>query len=70
MADEEVVAEVGAGKNNWNTYEVGLNDGNIFVRDDSGYVDFSEEEIDLLVNAIDQARRRLREIQRQPTKQD
>jgi uncharacterized protein YaeQ len=70
MADEEVVAEVSAGKNNWNTYEVGLNDGNIFVRDDSGYVDFSEEEIDSLVNAIDQARRRLREIQRQPTKQD
>lgn len=70
MSDEEVVAEIAAGKNNWNTFEVGLNNGAIFVRDDSGYVDFSEDEIDGLVDAMDQARRRLREKQRRPTQQD
>ncbi|MDY6778089.1 MAG: hypothetical protein SVU32_05445 [Candidatus Nanohaloarchaea archaeon] len=69
MADEEVVDEIEAGKNNWNTFEVGLNDDAIFIRDDSGYIDFSEDEIDDLVNAMDQARRRLRELKRRPTQE-
>jgi hypothetical protein len=63
----EVVEEVKAGKNRWNNYEVGLKEGHIFIRDDSGYIDFTEDEIDELVQAVDQARRRLREIKRQPT---
>lgn len=64
---EEVVSEIAAGKNDWNEYEVGVKDGAIFIRDESGYVDFSEKEVDSLVDALDQARRKLREIERSPT---
>jgi len=64
---EDVVSQIGAGKNDWNNYEVGVKDGAIFIRDESGYIDFSEKEIDSLVDALDQARRKLREIERSPT---
>ncbi|MDY6789320.1 MAG: hypothetical protein SVV03_05170 [Candidatus Nanohaloarchaea archaeon] len=63
----EVVDEVGAGKNQWNSYEIGVKDKSIFIRDEAGYIDFSEEEVDSLIRAIDKARRRLREIKRRPT---
>lgn len=66
----DVIEDFEAGKNRWNTFEVGLNDGNIFVRDESGYIDFTEDEIDQLVAAIDQARRRLREKKRRPTQEE
>lgn len=66
----EVVKEFDAGKNDWNTYEIGVKDGQIVIRDDSGYVDLTDHEVDALIEGIDQARRRLREIKRSPTKQD
>lgn len=66
----EIVREVKAGKNDWNTYEIGVKDGHIVIRDDTGHIDFSEEEVDALQEAIDQARRRLREVERSPTKQE
>lgn len=66
----DVIEEFDAGKNRWNDFEVGLNDGNIFIRDEAGYIDFTEDEIDQLVAAIDQARRRLREKKRRPTEQE
>ncbi|MDY6770509.1 MAG: hypothetical protein SV186_00970 [Candidatus Nanohaloarchaea archaeon] len=67
---EEVVADIAAGKNEWNTFEVGVQDGSIFIRDEAGYIDFSEKEVDALVDALDQARRKLREIERSPTQAD
>lgn len=65
--DIEKVEEFNTGKNDWNTMEIGLKDGNIVVRDEVGMIEFEEDAIDQLVNGIDQARRRLREKQRRPT---
>lgn len=64
----EVIKKIGSGKHNWNTFEVGVKQGKIFIRDDAGYVDFSDKEVDKLIDGIDQARRRIREIKRMPTK--
>lgn len=65
--DIEKVYEFSAGKNDWNTFEIGVKDDTIVVRDDVGMVQFVEEDIDQLVEGIDQARRHLREKQRRPT---
>ncbi|MCJ7450722.1 MAG: hypothetical protein MUP58_03200 [Candidatus Nanohaloarchaeota archaeon QJJ-9] len=65
-----VIKEVDSGKNKWNSFEVGLKDGNIVIRDEAGYVDFPEEAVDKLVDSIDQARRKLREKERSPTSED
>lgn len=66
--DIDKVYEFSAGKNDWNTIEVGLHDGRIVVRDEIGMLEFDDDDVDQLVNGIDQARRRLREEQRIPTK--
>lgn len=65
----EKVYEFSTGKNDWNTIEIGLHEGNIVVRDEVGMIEFDENAIDQLMNGIDQARRRLRENQRMPTRQ-
>jgi hypothetical protein len=65
--DIDTVYEFSAGKNDWNTIEVGLHDGRIVVRDEIGMLEFDDEDVDQLHNAIDQARRRLREQERRPT---
>lgn len=63
----EKVAEFSTGKHNWNTFEIGVEDGRIVVKDESGHIEFGDEAVDELVNGIDQARRRLREKAREPT---
>ncbi len=67
---EEVIKEIEAGKNDWNTFKVGLKDGNIMIKDETGYIDFPEEIIDQLIRGIDESRRRLRELARSPTSED
>ncbi len=64
---DEVIKEIKAGKNDWNTFKIGLKDGNIVIKDETGYVDFPEEIIDNLITGIDDTRRRLRELERSPT---
>lgn len=66
----EKVYEFSSGKNEWNTIEIGVKDGNIVVRDDVGMIEFDEDAVDRLVQGIDQARRRLRENERRPTQAD
>ena len=64
---DEVIKEIDAGKNDWNTFKIGLKDGNIAIKDETGYIDFPEEIIDKLIRGIDDSRRRLRELERRPT---
>lgn len=66
--DIDKVYEFSAGKNDWNTIEVGVHDGRIIIRDDIGMLEFDDGDVDQLVRGIDQARRRLREDARVPTK--
>lgn len=66
----ETIYEFSAGKNNWNTFEIGVQDGKIVVRDRAGRLEFEDEDVDQLVEGIDQARRRLREKARNPTKSE
>jgi hypothetical protein len=65
--DIDKVYEFSAGKNDWNTIEVGLHDGRIVVRDQIGMLEFDEDDVDQLHEGVDQARRQLRENQRRPT---
>jgi len=66
----DIVKRIKAGKNDWNEFEVGVRDGRIVIRDDAGFIDLSEDEIDALVDGLDKARRRIRELERRPTQQD
>ncbi|MDY6766444.1 MAG: hypothetical protein SVW77_03675 [Candidatus Nanohaloarchaea archaeon] len=61
------VYKFSAGKNGWNTFRVGVDEGRIVVKDETGHLEFEEDAVDELVNGIDQARRRLREMEREPT---
>ncbi len=63
----ETVYEFTTGKNDWNTFEIGLEDEHIVVRDETGRVELDDADVDELVRGLDQARRRLREKQRDPT---
>ncbi|MFB6167042.1 MAG: hypothetical protein ABEJ62_02150 [Candidatus Nanohaloarchaea archaeon] len=63
----EEVESFSTGKNDWNTFRVGVDDGRIVVKDEKGMLEFEEDAVDQLVDAIDQARRRLREKERDPT---
>ncbi|MDY6769688.1 MAG: hypothetical protein SVU88_01815 [Candidatus Nanohaloarchaea archaeon] len=66
----EEVYEFSAGKNDWNRFRVGVDDGRIVVKDQTGHLEFEEDAVDELVQGIDQARRRLREKQREPTAEE
>lgn len=63
----ETVYEFTTGKNDWNTFEIGLEDEHIVVRDETGRVELEESDIDELIRGLDETRRRLREKQREPT---
>lgn len=61
------VYEFEAGKHGWNTFEIGVADDKIVIRDESGRIELDDGDVDQLVEGIDQARRRLREDRRRPT---
>ncbi|MFB6147918.1 MAG: hypothetical protein ABEJ66_03465 [Candidatus Nanohaloarchaea archaeon] len=63
----EQVYDFSAGKNDWNTFRIGVDEGRIVVKDETGHLELEEGDVDELVQGIDQARRRLREKQREPT---
>lgn len=63
----EDVHEFSAGKNDWNTFQVSIDEGRIIVKDETGHIEFEEGDVDQLIQGIDQARRRLREKEREPT---
>lgn len=66
----EQVYEFSAGKNDWNSFRIGVDDGRIVVADETGHLEFEEDAVDDLVRGIDEARRRLREKQREPTAEE
>lgn len=63
----DTVYEFGTGKDGWNTVRVGVEDGEIHVKDEAGHLSFRDEDIDELIRGLDEARRRLREDKRRPT---
>ncbi len=66
----EDVYEFSAGKNDWNTFRIGVNEGRIVVRDETGHIEFEDGAVDELIRGIDEARRRLREKAREPTAEE
>ena len=67
--EEEKVHEFKSGKDGWNTFEVLVKDGHIKVRDETGMIEFDDDDVDELIRGIDEARRELREQERMPTAQ-
>lgn len=66
----EEVYKFSAGKNDWDTFRIGVDEGRIVIKDETGHLEFEEDAVDKLIQGIDQARRRLREKQRQPTTEE
>lgn len=65
----DTVYEFGTGKDGWNRVEIGVEDGEIHIRDEVGHLAFEDQDIDELIRGLDQARRRLREDERRPTQE-
>lgn len=63
----EEVHRFEAGKNSWNTFVIGIEDGRIVIKDDTGHLEIQDGDVDDLYQGIDEARRRLREMEREPT---
>lgn len=63
----DTVYEFGTGKDGWNRVKIGVEDGEIHVRDEVGHLSFQDQDIDELIRGLDEARRRLREDERRPT---